>query len=81
MITAKKLEPDLQKVLQDVNRLVYFIKTRTGNIRTFTILCNDRGETMKILYTCEGLTLIGGHTPTKPVSRNLNTSDKDRLQY
>ncbi|CAM4541743.1 unnamed protein product [Lepidochelys olivacea] len=43
-IAAKKLEPEVHKVLQDVIDVVNFIKTRPLNSRIFIILCNETGS-------------------------------------
>lgn len=53
-IAAKKLEPEVHKVLQDVIDVVNFIKTRPLNSRIFTILCNEMGSDHEnILYHTE----------------------------
>ncbi|CAM5136722.1 unnamed protein product [Natator depressus] len=53
-IAAKKLEPEVHKVLQDVIDVVNFIKTRPLNSRIFTILCNETGSDHEnLLYHTE----------------------------
>ncbi|CAM5151165.1 unnamed protein product [Natator depressus] len=53
-IAAKKLEPEVHKVLQDVIDVVNFIKTRPLDSRIFTILCNEMGSDHEnLLYHTE----------------------------
>ncbi|CAM5121921.1 unnamed protein product [Eretmochelys imbricata] len=53
-IAAKKLEPEVHKLLQDVIDVVNFIKTRPLNSRIFTILCNEmESDHENLLYHTE----------------------------
>ncbi|KAG6934017.1 zinc finger BED-type containing 5 [Chelydra serpentina] len=53
-IAAKKMEPEVHKVLQDVIDVVNFIKARPLNSRIFTILCNEiRSDHENLLYHTE----------------------------
>ena len=48
-LTVKRMPPDLVEVLEDVTKIVNFIKTRPLNSRIFKVLCEDMGKTHKAL--------------------------------
>uniref|UniRef100_K7F2Y8 DUF4371 domain-containing protein n=1 Tax=Pelodiscus sinensis TaxID=13735 RepID=K7F2Y8_PELSI len=75
-IAAKKLEPEVHKVLQDVIDVVNFIKTRPLNSRIFTILCNEMGSDHEnLLYHTEVCWLSSG----KVLNRVVELKDALRI--
>uniref|UniRef100_K7FR34 DUF4371 domain-containing protein n=1 Tax=Pelodiscus sinensis TaxID=13735 RepID=K7FR34_PELSI len=75
-IAAKKMEPEVHKVLQDVIDVVNFIKTRPLNSRIFTILCNEMGSDHEnLLYHTEVCWLSRG----KVLKRGVKLKDELRI--
>lgn len=73
-IAAKKWEPDMHKVLQDVINVVNFVKTRLRNSRIFTVLPNEMGSDHKNpLYHTDICWLSHGNGLLKDLL-NLKTS-------
>ena len=48
-LPVKRMPPDLVEVLEDVIKIVNFIKARPLNFRIFKLLCEDIGKTHKAL--------------------------------
>ncbi len=48
-LAVKRMPPDLTEVLDDVTKIVNFIKARPLNSRIFSLLCEDMGKTHKAL--------------------------------
>nr|XP_039253417.1 zinc finger BED domain-containing protein 5-like [Styela clava] len=48
-LAAKRMPPDLVEVLEDVTKIINFIKARPLNSRIFRLLCEDMGKTHKSL--------------------------------
>lgn len=75
-IAAKKLEPEIHRVLQDVISVVNFIKRRPLNSRIFTILCNEMGSSHEnLLYHTEVRWLSRG----KVLKRVVELKDELRI--
>ena len=49
-LVIKRMPPDLVEVLEDVTKIVNFIKARPLNSKMFKVLCEDMGKTHKVLY-------------------------------
>ena len=48
-LAVKRMPPDLVEVLEDVTKIVNFVKARPLNSRIFQVLCEDMGKTHKVL--------------------------------
>ena len=48
-LAVKRMPPDLVEVLEDVTKIVNFIKARPLNSRIFQVPCKDMGKTHKAL--------------------------------
>lgn len=75
-IAAKKLEPEIHRVLQDVISVVNFVKTRPLNSRIFSIICNEMGSSHEnLLYHTEIRWLSRG----KVLKRVVELKDELRI--
>uniref|UniRef100_H2YPP8 HAT C-terminal dimerisation domain-containing protein n=1 Tax=Ciona savignyi TaxID=51511 RepID=H2YPP8_CIOSA len=52
-LVAKKLSPELNKVVQDAVKIINFIKSRALNSRLFANLCDEMKSDHKLLLHCE----------------------------
>ena len=53
-LVAKKLSPELNKVVQDAVKIINFIKSRALNSRLFANLCDEmESDHNKLLLHCE----------------------------
>ena len=48
-LAIKRMPPDIVQVMEDVTKIVNFIKIRPLNSRIFKLLCEDIGKTHKAL--------------------------------
>jgi len=77
-IAAKKLEPKLHEVFQEVISVVNYIKARPLNSRIFSILCNEMGSTHEnLLYYTPVRWLSRG----KVLSRVVELKDELRIFF